>query len=523
MDRVLRLTYSSALSHFREINSSFDTGVLRVAYTNQNRNGSFISKDTYERCMNTIYNCPIVCNYDRETDSIGSHDIEIVTDSDGGMRIVNVTTPVGLVPESATPYWELVQEEDGSIHEYLCVDVLLWKRQEAYRKIKEDGIVAESMEITVKDGGTDKASGYFIIRDFEFTAFCILGDGVEPCFESASLETYSHSEFKAQMAQMMSDLKETFKIDNPDTGIDKHPQISTKGGETLEEKMTVVAEYGIDIDALDFSIDDFSVEELREKFEAMKNAGGSEPIADPEPTPDPDPEPGAGNFALAGQIQETLMEAISVEMVETCFGEMPRYWFVDYDPDVSEVYCYDEKDWRLYGFQYSMNGDNIVVDFESKKRMKFAIVEFDEGEQNDPFASVFEQVTAKYTENDTQWSEKFQSASDQISSMQNDLAELEELRKFKTDAEDAAAQAERDEVFAQFDDLVGVEAFEELRKNCKEFSAEALEEKCYAIRGRLGMHANFSNNGKGQRIVVPKSVGKPEPYGGLFEEYGHRN
>ena len=134
-ERTMRIVFSSGISNLVEKNSSFDSGVLRVAYTGKNRNNSFISKETYERCIQSIYNCPIVCNYDGETDTIGSHDIELVSTDDGGMKIVNITQPVGVIPESAKYWWEEIEDNSG-VHEYLCVDALIWKRQEAYRKIK---------------------------------------------------------------------------------------------------------------------------------------------------------------------------------------------------------------------------------------------------------------------------------------------------------------------------------------------------------------------------------------------------
>lgn len=134
-ERTMRIVFSSGISNLVEKNSSFDSGVLRVAYTGKNRNNSFISKETYERCIQSIYNCPIVCNYDRETDTIGSHDIELVSTDDGGMKIVNVTQPVGVIPESAKYWWEEIEDNSG-VHEYLCVDALIWKRQEAYKKSK---------------------------------------------------------------------------------------------------------------------------------------------------------------------------------------------------------------------------------------------------------------------------------------------------------------------------------------------------------------------------------------------------
>ena len=40
----MRLTFKSSLTNLCEVNSSFDTGVLRVAYANDNRNGSYISQ-----------------------------------------------------------------------------------------------------------------------------------------------------------------------------------------------------------------------------------------------------------------------------------------------------------------------------------------------------------------------------------------------------------------------------------------------------------------------------------------------
>lgn len=514
MGKVVHMAYSSSLSSLCEINSSFDTGVLRIAYTGANRNGSFISKETFERCIETLYNCPIVCHYDRETDSIGGHDVELVSGEDGSMRLVNMTIPIGVIPESSKYFWSVVEEEDGTEHEYLCADVLIWKRQEAYRKIKEDGITAHSMELTVKDGAME--GGLFVIKDFEFTAFCLLGDEHEPCFESSALGLFSYDEMKKQMAEMMSDLKNEFSLVVPPVGDnDKHPQNHPmEGGEkVLNEKLALVAEYGLEVENLEFSIEDLTLEELREKFEAMKPA---EPAVDP--VVDEPAEPKA-DFALAGQIRDEIYNALSVEKIECCWGEMTRYHYVDHDHEALQVYCYDAEDWKLYGFSYSMNGDNVVIDFESKKRMKFAIVDFDEGEQPAPFAGVFEEITKQYTANDTQWSEKYQTASDTITSMENELGTL---RQFKTDTEAAAKAAAQEEVFAQFEDLVGVEEFDALREHCAEYELDALEEKCYAIRGRKGTTAKFTTESKPPKLKVDKTAPvSNDPYGGLFARYGH--
>lgn len=505
MSKVVHMTYASSLSSLCEVNSSFDTGVLRIAYTGKNRNGSFISKESFERCIKTMYNCPIVCNYNRENDSFGGHDMEVVADSEGNMKLVNATIPVGVIPESSNYFWDKVEEEDGTEHEYLCADVLIWKRQEAYNKIKNDGVVAHSMELTVKDGET--IDGVFVINDFEFTAFCLLGDDHEPCFESSALGMFTFAEMKKQMSDMMNELKADYSLIKPNDGVDNtHPHKNfTEGGKVLDEKIALVAEYGFEVENLDFSIEEMSIDELREKFEAMKAVAPASVEVE------------ENKFELNSQMCEEIRCAVETEMVERSWGKMPRYSVVDYDADSKMVYCFDADDhWRLYGFTFSMNGDNVVVDFESKKRMKFAIVEFDEGEQVMPFDTIFEQVSEQFTANDTQWSEKYQSASDTIASM-ND--ELSTLRQFKTDTENAAAEVARNEIFAQFEDLVGVEEFDMLRDNCAEFELDALEEKCYAIRGRNGSTAKFAKEQKAPKLKVERVEPEDMAYGGLFVKY----
>ena len=134
---ILNLTYASSLTDLCEINSSFDSGILRIAYTGDNRNGSSISKDVFESCIKTIYNCPVVCNYDRETDTLGGHDMELVRKDDGSLILVNLTQPIGVVPQTAKVYWETVEEDDGTVNEYLCAEVLIWKRQELTEKSKK--------------------------------------------------------------------------------------------------------------------------------------------------------------------------------------------------------------------------------------------------------------------------------------------------------------------------------------------------------------------------------------------------
>lgn len=508
MDKVLNMTYTSSLTNLCEINSSFDTGILRICYTGNNRNGSNISKEAIQNSIKTIYNCPIVCNYDRETDTLGGHDMEIVRDNNGGLHIVNITQPVGLIPESSRVWFEEYEEEDGTAHEYLYADVLLWKRQEAYRKIKKEGITAHSMEITVKDG--EMVDGIYHIKDFEFTAFALIG--VQPCFEGSALEMFSKHDFKQQLSEMMKELKESLIQVNTSTGVDNiHLQnYSMEGGEmVLKDKKKLIDEYGIDINSLDFSIDDFTVEELVEKFKAIKSASGNGCHGDGT-------EKSEDKFALTSNIVDELYRVLSEVKIKREWGECERYCYVDCDFDLKEVYCWDRSDWLLYGFAYSIDGDSITIDFDSKKRKKYIIADFDEGEQPSPFAPVFAEMEKKLHEK-AEFEEKYQAASDTIKSMETELLEL---RQFKKDTESSLEKDKREHILAQFDDLVGVEAFEELREKCMEYDTDTLEEKCYAIRGRNGVPTKFSLGNKTPKLKIENKNMSNEPYGGVFVKYG---
>ncbi len=452
MSEKITLTYASEISDIAALNSSFDKGVLRICYAGKNKNGSYLSKETIERSIPTLFNCPVVCNYDRETDTLGGHDMELVHSEDGSPKIVNLTTPVGVIPESAGVWFEEIKEEDGETHEYLCADVLLWKRQEAYDKIKRDGISAHSMEITVKSGKL--SDGIYQIDDFEFNAFALIG--VTPCFESSSLEVFS---FKNQMSDMMQDLKETIKSFSLNT-------FQTKGG-----------------------INKMSKNEKKD-------------------------------FSLVENLVKEIRRELDKDIVSHDWGDAPRYDYMDCDTEVSEVYCLDTLDWLLYGFSYSLNGDAVLIDFESKKRKKFIIADF-EGAESKPLSPLFSQMgetIKKLTEDKAELEAKFSEAEEKSNA---EKAELDELRKFKSDAEAEKAKKEREEIFSRFEDLNGIEAFEALKKDCENLDTETLEEKCFALRGRNQEALSFSAKGASPKLMVEKSDLNPEPYGGLFIKYSN--
>lgn len=557
----MKLTFSSKLRDITSCNGSFDIGKMLVAYHGKNRNKTDISKAAFENAVKTMYNVPVVANYIREDDVIGGHDIELVK-KDDKYKLVNMTHPVGVVPESANYWWETVVEDDGNEHEYLGVDVLLWKRQEAYQTIKENGITAESMEIDIKSGHKD--GGIYFIDDFQFTAFCLLGN-VEPCFESASVSIYNADTFSLELNDMLSEVPSAMK--------NYAEEVSNK---VMNEKLQLMEKFGLKITDLDFELSEFSLDELTAKFEAIKRVGvpedgdddGDETPTDPagdqgdgdtgsadgptstdpagnqdttddpsntDPTNDPtdtdsgngstdepadgqdgdgggDPESGAGDenysvpgtFALYGQeLFRELNRLLSEVKTHYDWGECSRYWLVDVDAENHVIFCEDGANKCIYvRLNYSVSGDVITIDFDSQKRVKCVFVDFDDGTGNEvePATEVFAQaVCSAYS------------------------SELNALREFKLGVEAEKRKADEEALFAQFSDITSYDEFTKLSDERAKFSLEELEEKCYAIRGRH-QKMNFSfGQRKNAGVVLPvgsnPNVNQRVPYGGIVEKY----
>ena len=513
MNHLMNLRFDDAsITEIEDVNSSFAKGKLKVMYTGANQNGTDFSKDVVEAALPTIRNVPIVAHYDMEENEIGSHDMDVVADKEGNLRLRNLTEPCGVVPESAVASFENEFDALGVNHEYLVISpVILWKRQEVYRHIVNDlnGRVDHSMEVNITAYHKEKDSSVITVDAFEFQALCLL-ESAKPCFAGSELELYSAESFKTKMAEMMAELKEAFslgdlQVNTPNEEIDIELNYDTEGGRVLDEKLNLLEEYAIDKDTLDFSLDDFSLEELREKFEAMKEEQAeAERVA---------------KFELSSNMRKALCDALQEKTVQKPWGDVPMYYLEDFDMDASVVYACCCETYNVYGFQYSMDGDRAVIDFESGKRMKRAFVEYDEGAE-DAMAAMFADIEKHYAENEAQLTEKYDAVSRELEQLKESTSDIEDLRKFKADTEAAEAEANRNAVLAQFDDLAGIEAFENLRAECAEYDLETLEEKCYAIRGKNGLTAKFSTEEKAPKIMVVKAEKNDEPYGGLFPRYG---
>lgn len=204
------------------LNPGISKADVKVLYLGENRNGSFINKETAMKMSETLRACPIVGAYRKDIDDFGDHG-EIIHIENGEITFDCATVPYGFVAPDAKVWFKEFTDYDefGNTvnREYLMTTAYLWTGQypEIERCVKEG--MGQSMELDGKsiDGhwaeNSESGIEFFIINDASFTKLCVLGDGVEPCFEGASVEApnisdkFSKEGFTTTLYNMMNELK----------------------------------------------------------------------------------------------------------------------------------------------------------------------------------------------------------------------------------------------------------------------------------------------------------------------------
>lgn len=301
------ITFESRFGTPEKFNSQFHMVKIYIAYPGKNRNGSIISKETFEKMIPSLYGIPVVGEWKDDKEDFGTHGGKIEI-SDEGIQYIETTKPYGFVDSSATVQWESVVEEDGTEREYLTTTAFLWTSRypEALKVLENKN--NQSMELNVFDGRmSEDYPEYFEILDGEFSALCILGETVEGCFESAKISQFNLDEdtFKQEFTQMVAELKQSLNF-------------TFEGGDNVPDKIeSMFATYN-------------------QKREALKNALTSKVIRDDD-----------------GDIIEEIY-----------------YWLADFDDEYVYVEKSHWKDGdcdKSYGrFTYSFNEESIEATITSE-------------------------------------------------------------------------------------------------------------------------------------------------------------
>ena len=270
---------------------------IKLVYVGQNRNGSYMSKDTLIKMAPTVRACPIVGCYRDEIEDFGDHG-HVVTIEDGEIKFACKTRPYGFVAPDARVWFQNfvdVDEFGNEIeHEYMMTTGYLWTGQfpESQQVIDEGKGQSVELDEDTLDGhwANDAKSGmdFFIINDAIFSKLCILGDDVEPCFEGASItggvdSNYTEStEFAHTLYTMIKQLQET---------------IGTKeGGKNMPEKPEELEETEV---TTDFVATSGKTEEEESQDETKDSEAKKE-----EETPSEEAKPATENAVKDDKEQE---------------------------------------------------------------------------------------------------------------------------------------------------------------------------------------------------------------------------
>lgn len=521
---------------------------IDVMHTGDNLNGSTFSKEVVEQALDSIKNTPILGyieqNKDGDLDFKG-HEHELQVDEDG-IKYVYAGSAYGVIPESCNARWVTRDDGTGTEREYLRVDGLLWtKFDDSCDIFTRDGVKAQSMELTEMDGRVDKR-GYYIVDKFAFDGCCVLST-TDPRIKPAMTGSEVVANFSAGTiaGQIKDMLAEYTALQGSQSSKEAEIDNFAKGEDVLEKKNEILASYGIDASKLDFSLEDITIEELEEKCKAMTAEPAQEPEAEPAaeitaevPEQEPAQEPAAQmsaepesvepaaepkEFSLTvNQQMDELRGAIAqVTFVDRWGDEGVRYWMQDVQ-DNRAIVC-DMQDWKTYAIPFSMDGDNVVVDWDGKKRVKVQYVDWEDGAAESELPVLYEELAGR-----------IDAAKKAISDYAEVKAQLNEIQpKYdayvaaEAAAKQAADEAKRAQLFELMDKkLEGVAEYAALREN-KDMEFSALEDECYKLLGKKAAEFSYMppKNAKGEvnnarfgvdGVQMQPAEGK---YGDLFERY----
>jgi hypothetical protein len=521
--------YYNKIEPVKPVNDEFTLVKIRSFASGCNRNYSYISKDELDKALPTMAYIPVVGHLieDKDKDGnvtgyrFGGHDATL----DKNLHMVPLTVPFGVVTTD-TPFYETVHEYNQDV-DYVINYAILWTGR--YPALKEaiysdDVWFGESAEITYSQFRPyEKDSNYTELLGVSFSALCILGKSddasknVEPCFISADVEPVNFElqseKFNLMMDELKGQLAACFNND------------FTKGGNMNldnDKIESIFAEYeGVTRDSIDFEISDTTTEEqLRAAIEeyVAKNAKPDKDDKDKDTTTADEPGDtdtddknedeacgkkktcslGESFSATMNQKREALSNALDPIIARNSNGEVISevYFYV---MDLDDEYVYVERDSYESGDRDCKYG-----------RFPYS---FDNTAKTASITGSFEEMVVR-------WLTLSESAK-----LDADRDELESLRKFKLDAEDAAHKAEVDSVLEAFSDLAEVEGYDKIAEDAYSYkSVDDLKLNLFALRG-MNIKPAKKETPAPHSVTVPidnePTVSGADYYGGLFEKFGY--
>lgn len=209
--KYLNVTYNN----FEQVNEEFVKCTISVLSCSQVANGTKFNKDGVERAKESLNYAPVIGYF--KGDDFADHGIRLAIEDEEIKEVVK-TVPFGVCIKDSSR-WENIQKPNGEYEEYLVVDAYLWNRYNDAISVVKENKCNQSMEISVQNG--EYSEGCYNIKEFSFSALCILGENVQPAFNLAKIRTsdkFSKDELKDSYKEMLDRLSYTLdKAEEPET------------------------------------------------------------------------------------------------------------------------------------------------------------------------------------------------------------------------------------------------------------------------------------------------------------------
>jgi lipocalin len=207
------------------------------------------------------------------------------------------------------------------------------------------------------------------------------------------------------------------------------------------------------------------------------------------------------------QLEQELSRLLEQEKMEDNWGwECSCYFYVDHMPDQSIVIAYDCEDRYLVGFNYTINGDAVTVDMESKKRFKVDYVPM-QVELEDDDKKEFSFVPSAIHEHYRNEMKEHETIKSKFSQLETEVTELREFKSNKLQEERSIAE---EEIFDKFSSELTEDEMKPIKDKSSDYSLDQLEDKLFALAGRKKV--KFSATPAVKRIKM-----------GVFEEIKDSN
>lgn len=528
-------------SDFRFIDVSID-----VMHTGANLNKTSFTKDAINKAVPTICNTPIlgyvVDELDEEDKDFKGHEHELrITDKD--VKYVYAGQAYGVIPESCNPRWIVKDDGTGIEREYLRVDGLIWtKFSDPVDIFTRDGTKNHSVELTDMACGPADKNGNVPVGSFKFDGCCILSTtdpSIKPAMTGSCVTAnFSVEDITAQIRDRLYEYQAiqrnyTAQNDNPsdeekgdttpmneneknsvataeNTAAENHETATPPAENTVQEPETQTTEKSVPAEGEDKT-------PAAENTVANKDEGEAAPTENTAPTAEGEPAASSEFTLTANQLRDEVYNALLEIQVPSRWDHecmIPKYWLTDIQDN--EVIVTDSGTYQLMGIPYSMNGDNVVLEYENIKRKKVVYEDWDNGDVMPGLITMFSTLTDKLVE----LSDSYTKAANEVSEIK---PKLEAYQQAEADAKAAEMEAKRNALFATFDEKLGADAEYIALKENKEISYSDLETKCYALVGRKSAEFSYVPN-KNNKGTVRFGVGGTQngsdvAYGGLIEHY----